>query len=437
MAWQEKFLHHIWDERHLLPDLATVSGKKVVIIYQGQYNHANGPDFRHVVISMAGEALQGDVEIHQTTADWIAHSHQEDPTYNGTILHVVYEHKGALPFTVKEDGSVAEILELKNQIDADIAKLLLSYQGESASTAHRTCDYFLLADVVQVNSLLQNAGRQRFERKCQRYNAELLLKGFDQLLYEGIMEAMGYDKNKYHSLALAHRFTWETLLDWHSQGLNSNALAGIWLHYSGLLSRLDKLVPPQLASAINRAFEYQNFTAEKSNLAWNLFRIRPANHPVLRICQASILVEFGLSRGLLTTMLKYFEQNERPKTSTLTEFLKQLFTQPGGNVLPAPGSGLLLLMAGNILLPILHLYAAKTNNLHLRQQVCTLYEQFPPLPENSVTHFMHRQMNEEKQKLAKSGFIQQQGLHYLYYRYCQYHMCELCLQEKHQTLERH
>ncbi|HQB97513.1 MAG TPA: DUF2851 family protein, partial [Candidatus Cloacimonadota bacterium] len=44
---EERFLYHIWDEGHLIPELRTVSGKSVRIVYQGQYNTGRGPDFKN------------------------------------------------------------------------------------------------------------------------------------------------------------------------------------------------------------------------------------------------------------------------------------------------------------------------------------------------------------------------------------------------------
>lgn len=438
MELQEKFLHHIWDERHLLPELITVSGKAVKVIYQGQYNNSNGPDFRNVILMLNNETIQGDVEIHKSTSDWTAHHHHEDPAYNSTILHVVYQHHSPLPFTILENGATVEILELQAQIDADIAKLLIKYSGLGNDFADRTCDYFLLSDPAATRNLLLQSGLERFLRKANRFNAELLLKDFDQLLYEGFMEAMGYDKNKYHSLTLAHKFPWNTLKGWQKQGLDEVSLAAIWLNYSGLLPRLANLVEPDFASQISRAFEYQNFTADKGNVSWNLFRIRPANHPVIRIIQASRLVINLLQSGFLTTILTCFQAPNLPQPDDIAHYIKKLFASnnASGAAVKAPGESFILTMVGNIILPVISLYADKTNDAMLKNRIQEIYLDFPPQSENNITQFMHRHMAAAKQKIASSRFATQQGLLYLYYRYCQYNLCELCLNEKRQVLNR-
>ncbi len=120
----EKFLYHIWDEGHLVPNLKTVSGKDLKVNYQGQFNTFRGPDFVNAIISIEGEDLQGAVEIHKNTQDWIKHSHQEDVFYNQVILHIVLNNDSPSPFTMKENGELVEILELKNQLSDEIQKLL-------------------------------------------------------------------------------------------------------------------------------------------------------------------------------------------------------------------------------------------------------------------------------------------------------------------------
>ena len=81
----EKFLHHIWDGLHLNAQLQTVSGKKLRIAYQGQYNTGRGADFLNAGIVIDDYALRGDVEIHKQTSDWHAHNHSDDPFYNNVV----------------------------------------------------------------------------------------------------------------------------------------------------------------------------------------------------------------------------------------------------------------------------------------------------------------------------------------------------------------
>jgi hypothetical protein len=437
MELQEKFLHHIWDQRHLVHELKTVSGKTIRIVYQGQYNTNSGPDFKNVILSFGEETVQGDVEIHLKTYDWTAHRHSEDPIYNNTILHVVLEHKSSLTFTVREDAVSIDILELKHQIDADIAKLFTEFQANPQTRHIGLCDYFKLSSDEQLIQLLKTNGWERFQKKCNRYNAELMFYGFDQLLYNGIMEAMGYDKNKFNTLALAQHFTWIKLQEWRKSGLNAITLAAIWLNYAGLKEKASALLDKKYVAELVRAFEYQAFTVENAALQWNLFRIRPANHPVKRIIQAAFIIDGLLNRGLLNSLLDVITCADVTNPKRLIAELKGIF-QPDADIwecLEKPGLALITTISGNIILPILYLYAQKTNDAELLNKICCLYDKFPAQSENFITNFMLGYLDEEKSVLATGSYISQQGLMNLYYRFCKYRLCELCLKEKQRCMQ--
>jgi len=87
--FNERFLQIIWNERHLAPALTTVSGQALQVISPGVWNVSGGPDFRGASLVIAGRLLHGDVEIHRRSSDWQRHGHQQDPAYNGVILHAV------------------------------------------------------------------------------------------------------------------------------------------------------------------------------------------------------------------------------------------------------------------------------------------------------------------------------------------------------------
>lgn len=432
MELQEKFLHHIWDQRHLKPDLKTVSGKAVKVIYQGQYNTADGPDFKNVVLNINGDTINGDVEIHLNTYDWKAHEHYENPAYNNMVLHVVLEHKGNQQLTITESAKEVEILELKDQIDADIAKLFKEFQNQTVVKHVGICDFFKLSTTDQMEVLLRKHGQDRFERKCQRYNAELHFDGFDQLLFNGFMEAMGYDKNKFNTLTLAHHFKWNTLQEWSKQGLDSLSLTAIWLNYSNLMDKSAKLMAEQSFKQIRTAFEKQNFTTDKGAINWNLFRVRPQNHPVKRIMQASQVISNLLPKGFLNTLIPLFEASEHIDIRKLSLSIRNaLQDRPDRDMaVNCIAQTMLQTIIGNIFLPVMHLYAEKTHNKQLQVKILQMYHSFPPLSSNHVTIFMQGYLSSEQWKLINRRYINQQGLMNIYYRFCNFRLCDLCGKDK-------
>jgi hypothetical protein len=95
---------------------------------------------------------------------------------------------------------------------------------------------------------------------------------------------------------------------------------------------------------------------------------------------------------------------------------------------------LLLTITGNIFLPIMYLYAEKTNNTNLQKKMQEIYNDFPALSKNTVTSFMQGYFGQEFNKLVNANYINQQGLMNIYYRFCNYRMCELCNAEKRRIL---
>ncbi len=437
MKFQEKFLFHIWDQRHLVDDLRSVNGKTVKIVYPGQYNTSNGPDFKNAVLYLDGEMLQGDVEIHLTTGDWQNHQHQEDPAYNEVILHAVFEHRGVQSYITREDGTAVEIMELKNQIDDNIAKLLTDYQQTDLRVKRDACDFFTLSEGLQLRQLLNSYGMERFFRKCQRFNAALLLKDFDQIIYEGMLEAAGYDKNRFHTLALAQHFSWKTLRQWSAEGMKPQTLAAIFIYAAGLQKYCENILGKEFAEELRREYEYQSFTADKLNLSWNLFRIRPAAHPVRRLYALSFFLCAVMADGLLNFWTDVFNNGSKSIREAVSDIETAIRkkTRISDNDVKL-GKSAIEIITANIVLPILYLYASKTNDSKLCEDMVELYRNYPSQAENYITSFMLNYLTESRGAIPGNRFITQQGLMHLYYGYCKYQLCNLCLQERDNQLQK-
>ena len=85
----EQLLHYIWKHRILpLHELRTTDGRTVEIIDPGLHNTHSGPDFFNAKLRIDGTMWVGNVEIHERSADWFMHSHDQDPAYNNVVLHV-------------------------------------------------------------------------------------------------------------------------------------------------------------------------------------------------------------------------------------------------------------------------------------------------------------------------------------------------------------
>lgn len=425
----EKFLYHIWDAGHIQAELKTVSGKSLKIIYAGQFNTNRGPDFVNAILNINGEELQGSVEIHLNTLDWLHHNHHEDMYFNPVVLHVVQKHNGNLMHTIKENGELVEILELQNQLSEDIEKLMSEAEATAKYPAGTFCDLLSGIDKDHLLSILSWNGRMRLAGKVRRFNAALSLSDFDQILYEGIMEAAGYDKNKLNMAQLAQALPFARLQEWHRAGMTVTELTAILSISGGLLEKSKARITPQVYNTLLSAYEKQAWQGRKIPIDWQLFRIRPCNHPLKRLFILSEFLFASLEKGLLQRFSSVIESGNPSPKERQQRFMMML----GEAVSHLPeqhsklGKSVISNIYLNIYLPIMLLFAQKMANGQMQESLETSWDSFPALSDNYITRYMKRHINPGNQDHLKGRSLYQQGLINLYHSYCRYHLCTHCV----------
>jgi hypothetical protein len=428
MEFSEKLLYHIWDAQHLVKNLETVSGKRILVMYAGQWNSDIGPDFRNLIIEIDGNVVRGDGEIHLCTYDWIAHHHNEDENYNKVILHIVYEHNGQYPLTITENGSQIEILELKNYLDEDITKLIKRYEEIPYDHHPDFCPFFAGLDEPTTSLILTRLGTLRMEKKIKRYAAELYFSDFNQLLYQGIMEAAGYNKNSYNFLQLAINYPYVNLTRWQQEGMGYDDLLSIWLYGSGLIAHLPGTVGEEERKRWEEHYKQQKYSRKKLELKWNLFRLRPVNHPVIRLLQIVELIYESLNDSLLNEIINIFA------FSTNSEIIKELRARMksmfDNEKLPRfyrIGQDRLDIILINVFIPIMILFGEKMGYQELKTKGWEIYREFKGLPSNYIEDLIGKKyLNIPQQRLIRQKAIYQQGILKIYNDYCRYHNCKFC-----------
>lgn len=422
---EEKFLYHIWDEGHLATNLLTRSGKPVKVVYPGQYNTSRGPDFFNCILEIGGETIRGAVEIHLHTNDWQAHNHQEDIYYNDVVLHVVLEHNSPYEYTISENGNHVEILEIQNQLSDDITKLIQQHSPESRRQNY--CNLLSAIDADYLEAILTQAGLRRFWAKVKRFNASLVLSSFDQVFYEGLMEAMGYVRNRMNTLTIAHCLNLETIKDFKQRGMDSEELISLFLCPTGLLDKSKNRVPEQTYNRLLNIYEQQNYYARHLDIDWQLFRIRPTSHPLSRLVVIAEFIWDQMDKGILSSLLPHsgsFEPNHLYKSFKHFMGFKPKF---GGNAFQPLGASVVATIYLNIYLPVLALWAQKTSDDAALESVVEAYKAFKGLEDNFVLRFMNRYLSNEQIKIIKTRSLYQQGLMDIYNRFCNWHYCDECL----------
>ena len=429
MQFSEKFLYHIWDAQHLVKNLKTISSKSLKILFTGRWNTDAGPDFKDVIIEIDGNVLRGDVEIDLQTYNWNSHNHNENPNFNSVILEVVYQHNGKYPYIINENGDQIEILELCNVLDKDVAKLLKKYSEKEFKAGRQKCKFFLQQNENELSVKLEEMGQERLEKKIKRFSAEHYFAGFDQLLLQGLLEALGYSKNKYQMLQLALKFRYNKLKKYYSNDMSQDELIALLLCSSDLINHLPSTFPAEFKTKWQELYSKQQFSKKKIDINWQLFRIRPVNHPAIRLLQISDFLYNSLETSLFHQILKLFSFSSG--SFNLKDFTTKLYQvlQTRSEFLPERyklGKTRIDTILVNIILPLVIVYAREKKYEKLEQAALKVYREFHGLPENYITQYMHNLMKPEQKKLTRKKAIYQQGLLKLYFDNCQYHDCEAC-----------
>ena len=429
----ENFLYHIWDEQHLKDAIRTVSGNKIEILFQGKWNTDAGPDFVNSIILLDGKKFQGDVEIHKHEYDWKAHNHHEDKNYNNVILHVVFTNSRNAEFTISESGNKVPILELQLNLDEQIDKLWKRYGQKPFDTSQqKTIECILLKDLHDSNALkriLLSLGKERFLKKCKRFSAELYNSDFNQILYEGIIEALGYGKNKMPFFKLAKLLPFQELKTFINDCVDYQDIFCIFMYKCGFdlhdysFSFIDEELLERFDTVCSQFATRMKETLQKDD--WNFFRCRPQNHPVNRLWQIAPFIYSALNQGnLINSIIALFSYGDAQTINArkIEADFSNLLSQEDH---PSIGSSRCRDIFSNIILPICYVYAQTLHYDTLQKVILKVYSEMPRLSENYITNYMHTLLKDGI--LFRINLQMQQGMIQLYYQFCAHHECDNCV----------
>jgi len=418
----------IW--QHLLLDrteLTTEGGEPIRIIYPGRINDDRGADFRDAVITTSQGLIKGDIEVHVKSSGWQSHQHHHDPAYNRVILHVVMWHDSEA--TTLENGKGAPILVLDKYIKSPTSQW-------SKRVYHPTTSGMLCFKGVKgltpgaVAEFLDSAGEERFLAKATKFQADLAQLGASQCLYQGIMGALGYSKNKLPFLELARRLPLQTL-ESMTQGKMSDeeCLArqqALLLGTAGLLSSQRRHwhqkgeLDGEWIDKLERLWASFYQTEAMLPNAWHLFKVRPNNFPVRRLVAMSYLIVCYRQQGIFDGVVNTVKEAALSQSPSRLEkglvvitsgYWASHFDFGSGNRIKSPtllGSSRAADIAVNVLLPFMVAWGRLTS-----QPVV-----------NSIERHMTSQL-----KLSSSlvnSAQRQQGLIHIYNTLCTQGRCSVC-----------
>ena len=414
----ERLLAKLWKERAARQTgLRTEAGQRVRVVYPGRSGTAAGPDFRDALLEVEGLGLvRGDVELHIRQSDWDSHGHGGDPNYNGVVVH------GALEVDSEEtqlqSGSRAPVV--------DLTSLLAEGSAEEAPDREPLLDLWRIlarsgfprpGSAEEAEEILDRAGDQRFQIKSKWLSECIRADGPDQVLYEALMEGLGYSSNRRPFVELASRAPYQAVTQAAGQlrpGERFGAIRG-WLGACSGLGQPGSPCPPGLRTpknigpAMNRP---KGFGPAMNYEEWRLFRVRPANHPRRRIVGAATLLErfleVGLAAGLGEVAARAFAgKGVRP--ARLTEAL--CAPSPRGPAFIGPGRAKDL--AVNAVLPFMQAWGEVSGQGPGPDVAAALYHRFPLLTDNEIIREMTVQLLPARWRGTVAGARRQQGLLHL------------------------
>ncbi len=292
----EKIIQAIWNFLFIRVDeMKTTTGIPIRILDQGTWNHDEGPDFRNAKIQIGDNVLSGDVEIHLKTSHWDQHHHSGNPHYKNVILHAVLENDRIAPHL--------PTVELRHILNGTLAQIAAKLN------ALTNPDYFCHDQIQEVPAskvhdwILMN-GVMRLENKVDKYRTTVKNDNLDwnEILYRGLMDALGYSKNRKPFGQLAEKVPYAFLKQLAAEQKEETAIMSIQAILLGVGGLLEfsknaeaDLIPFMVRlEQIYGEFQKSNSIPPMDISDWKLFRMRPSNFPTLRIAGLSkVLARLG------------------------------------------------------------------------------------------------------------------------------------------------
>ena len=484
-------MKQLWKHQDFAGDLLrTADNKKIQVLLPGKPNFDSGPDFLNAKIRIGGILYRGDVELHTENIDWVKHSHHKDPKYNSVILHVVFKSTQIQEATKTVSEREIPVLFLEHYLTSSFRelweKMILDERSERLATI-KCYDHNAELDSAIIQRWLNKLSIERIELKMRRFDERLkelideqklflnepprfgeipfginpedlpipvhsytsreLANAhlWEQLLYEGFMEALGYSKNQEPFLKLARNVR----LQWLAEILNSPRLSqfdieAILFGVAGLLlspKRVDDAESKAYVTGLQaqwKSFQkmYRNDCCDESE--WQFFRLRPDNFPTVRIAGAATIVANMLKKRLLKSLVQILKRRELNSKEKYKEIVDLFTVNAQGfwehhyrfgerakkDLMKLIGTSRADEIVQNVVVPICFLYARIFKDKDVRKATLDMYENCLPASENSILRTIDEQLIKEKFKMKNAKL--QQGALQLYKFYCVEEKCGEC-----------
>lgn len=439
----ENLIQLIW--RNSLYDgsaLKTVTGLPVTVHTAGRYNKGAGPDFKNADITIGGQRLHGDVEIHKHAREWFEHKHHLSPLYNHTALHVFMERSDATPAATTRRGRTLHELEIGLHLRHPLEELHRELEVVHTPLTGRPfippCTRHLLKLGPRTAPELFNIiGDGRALIKSNRVIARLTRAEPEQVFYELLFETLGYSAFNRQFGAVARAMPRARLLEIIAQNpaippaAAARAalcrVAGFPFLHDG--ADTDAAVQAALMSATALPPITPIFGPDD----WPLARCRPANFPQRRIAALAALLATGFSANALQR--RFAELPLDPTAAQTRKFargmletftnvtdpfwdLRYTFTKPSKSPKRLIGADKAVSIAIDCVIPFLLAVSRAGNNLDMEQRLVLFYHALPIPSSSAMLDFMRKTVLGRDTAFTPRSVCHQQALLQIYKDFC-------------------
>lgn len=422
----ERHLHCMWyDQLFHREKLVTEDGRSVEVLFPGIWNKTgSGPDFSHAALRIGGTKVNGDIEVHVWAGDWDRHNHATDTAYSNVVLHVALCDDTAGRAQKNARGERLPLLVLSRFMDRSaeevLASLELSEYPHARPAGVGKCWRFIAGSTTareRMTELIRVAGKWRLEQKAFRFGLWLASDGYEEALYRGIMETLGYRANRIFFSHLARRMPLAevraTVL--LSRGAPRELVAeALLMRGAGFLEerpgrttawgREGRILPDEETVGYLATLRQLSHGVAAENLFVERAAIRPAHAPERRVAGVARLF-FGVGGDTLPQdILRLL--SDKGCTDACSKLARRLTVEGSGYwglrsrfgppVFPHPmrllGAGWARIAVANVLVPLAIACARAKGDAQLETATLNSWAASPGLPENAAIRLARYRM---------------------------------------------
>ncbi|HAP34963.1 MAG TPA: hypothetical protein DCQ28_03120 [Bacteroidetes bacterium] len=270
---------------------------------------------------------------------------------------------------------------------------------------------------------------------------------WEQLLYEEVMDGLGYSNNREPMKKLAQNISLISLiaLNENADGtdLSSLQLESILFMASGLLPSLNETNDQDSKVHIHSLHSAWSELPKKIPLSqidhidWIFSPTRPSNFPTIRIATASVFLQKIIHQSLFKSIITIVSGKYSSPESKIDQLVRVFdagdhpfwnyhysFTEATHKKHSILGESRMFDIIVNTIIPFVCLYANVFGKEDIFEHCLNIAVELPLLEDNAILRTMNKQLVNNKLKIEFA--YQQQGLIQLHKRYCVVERCGEC-----------